>query len=112
MKIEQLRVKNFKGLRSVTMRDIPNFCVIVGANGTGKSTIFHVFEFLQEALKSNVHTALVKEGGSKGFAEVRSRRISCIPRCWRNWPRNFGNLPDGAVRWLWTEGLFNGADPR
>lgn len=55
------------------MLDIPKFCVIVGANGTGKSTLFTVFEFLREALSSNVHTALVKVGGSRGFGEVRSR---------------------------------------
>jgi predicted ATPase len=45
----------------------------VGANGAGKSTLFSVFEFLREALDSNVHTALVKLGGSRGFKEVRSR---------------------------------------
>ena len=55
------------------MKDIPKFCVLVGANGTGKSTLFSVFEFLREALDSNVHTALVKVGGSRGFKEVRSR---------------------------------------
>ncbi len=55
------------------MLDIPRFCVVVGANGTGKSTLFTVFEFLREALSSNVHTALVKVGGSRGFGEVRSR---------------------------------------
>ena len=55
------------------MRDIPRFCVIVGANGTGKSTLFQVFGFLREAFNSDVQTALVKLGGSRGFEEVRSR---------------------------------------
>ena len=55
------------------MRDIPNFCVLVGANGTGKSTLFHVFSFLKEAMTSNIHTALVRHGGSRGFKEVRTR---------------------------------------
>ena len=73
MKIEQLRIKNFKALRDVTMRDIPNFCVIVGANGAGKSTLFNVFGFLREALNSNVQHAITKLGGSKGFSEVKSR---------------------------------------
>ncbi len=35
--------------------------------------LFSVFEFLREALASNVHTALAKLGGSRGFHEVRSR---------------------------------------
>ena len=57
------------------MRDIPRFCVIVGANGSGKSTLFSIFEFLREALSSNVHTALIKLGGSRGFSEVRTRGV-------------------------------------
>lgn len=73
MKIEAIKLKNFKAFQNVEMRDIPNFCVIVGANGTGKSTLFAVFGFLKEALSGNVHSALVKLGGSRGFQEVRSR---------------------------------------
>ena len=55
------------------MRDIPNMCVLVGANGTGKSTLFSVFGFLKDALTENVHVALTRLGGSRGFREVRSR---------------------------------------
>jgi predicted ATPase len=73
MKIELLRVKNFKAFREFEMRDIPNFCVIVGANGTGKSTIFNIFGFLKDALTHNVSSALIKQGGNKGFQDVRSR---------------------------------------
>lgn len=75
MKIEYLRIKNFKALKDVEIRNIPNFCVIVGANGSGKSTLFSVFGFLKDALSTNVHDALAlnKMGGPKGFDEVRSR---------------------------------------
>lgn len=55
------------------MRDIPKFVVIIGANGTGKSTLFQVFAFLRDAMTANVTTALTKLGGSRGIAEVRSR---------------------------------------
>jgi predicted ATPase len=48
-------------------------CVFVGANGTGKSTLFSVFGFLKDALTENVHVALTKLGGSRGFQEVKSR---------------------------------------
>ena len=44
-----------------------------GANGTGKSSLFSVFEFLKDSLTANVNTALMRLGGSRGFAEVRSR---------------------------------------
>jgi len=55
------------------MRDIPGFCVLIGANGTGKSTLFSVFSFLRDAMKNNVTSALGRLGGSRGIQEVRSR---------------------------------------
>ncbi len=73
MKIESLRLKNFKSFRDAEFVDLPDFCIIVGANGTGKSTIFQVFGFLRDAMTSNVNVALAKLGGSRGFREVRSR---------------------------------------
>lgn len=73
MKIEAIRLKNFRALRNVHLKNLPNFCVIVGANGTGKSTLFSVFEFLRDAMSSDVNAALTKLGGSRGFQEVRSR---------------------------------------
>ena len=73
MKITQIKLKNFRAFQNVEMKDIPNFAVLVGANGTGKSTLFSVFGFLREAMISNVTTALAKLGGSRGFQEVRSR---------------------------------------
>ena len=73
MQIESIRLRNFKCFNNIEMRNIPRFCVLVGANGTGKSTMFHLFGFLREALSSNIHMALIKMGGSRGFREVRSR---------------------------------------
>ncbi|MEO0407711.1 MAG: AAA family ATPase [Cyanobacteria bacterium P01_A01_bin.135] len=70
MKIETLRIKNFKVLRDVEMTNIPRFCVIIGANGSGKSTLFDVFEFLKGCLMFNVRRALQVRGG---FEEVLSR---------------------------------------
>jgi predicted ATP-binding protein involved in virulence len=73
MKIESIRLKNFKSFQDTELSNLPNFCVIVGANGTGKSTIFQIFGFLRDAMTTNVHTALAKLGGSRGIKEVRSR---------------------------------------
>ncbi|WP_285906055.1 AAA family ATPase [Pseudodesulfovibrio pelocollis] len=73
MKIESIRLKNFKSFKEAELSDLPSFCVIVGANGTGKSTIFQVFGFLRDAMSSNVNVALAKLGGSRGFKEVQSR---------------------------------------
>ena len=71
--IESIRLKNFKSFKDVEMNNIPPMAVIVGANGTGKSTLFSIFGFLKEALTNDVNDALYSFGGSKGFQEVRSR---------------------------------------
>ena len=71
--IESIRLKNFKSFKDVEMNNIPPMAVIVGANGTGKSTLFSIFGFLKEALTNDVNDALYLFGGSKGFQEVRSR---------------------------------------
>jgi predicted ATPase len=76
MRIEAIRLKNFRAFQEVTLRDIPRFCVMVGANGTGKSTLFSVFAFLRDAMTTNLTAALGRLGGSRGLNEVRSRGSS------------------------------------
>lgn len=73
MKIESIRLKNFKMFRDVVIRDLPSLAVFVGANGSGKTTLFDVFSFLRDALTHNVQVALGKRGG---FDEVRTRDSS------------------------------------
>ena len=46
MKIEQLKIINYKVFKDIEIRDLPNMCVFLGANGSGKSTLFDVFGFL------------------------------------------------------------------
>ncbi len=36
MKIESIRLKNFKAFKDAELKGLSNFCVIVGANGSGK----------------------------------------------------------------------------
>ena len=70
MHIESIKLKNFKSFKNVQMQNIPHYCVVVGANGTGKSTLFDVFGFLKDCLTHNVRVALQGRGG---FSEVISR---------------------------------------
>jgi predicted ATPase len=70
VKIESIRLKNYKVFRDVHLKDIPSFLVVVGANGSGKSTLFDVFGFLHDCLKGNVRQALDSRGR---FREVLSR---------------------------------------
>jgi len=70
MRIEQIRLKNFKMFQDVTVKGVQPFTVLVGANGSGKTTFFDVFGFLRDCLKDNVRAALTKRGG---FKEVVTR---------------------------------------
>ena len=70
MKIETIRLKNFKSFKELELTDLPSLAVFIGANGTGKSTLFDVFGFLSDALTNNVRSALQNRGG---FKEVLSR---------------------------------------
>lgn len=70
MKIEALRVKNFKTFKDIKLTNLPAISVFIGANGTGKTTLFDVFGFLRDSLQDNVKVALQKRGG---FKEVVTR---------------------------------------
>ncbi len=70
MKIESIKIKNYKVFHDAQISDLPNMCVFLGANGAGKTTFFDVFGFLSDALKNNVTAAINKRGGYK---EVISR---------------------------------------
>lgn len=70
MKIEALRVKNFKTFKDIKLSNLPAISVFIGANGTGKTTLFDVFGFLRDSLQDNVKVALQKRGG---FKEVVTR---------------------------------------
>ncbi len=70
MKIESIKLKNFKAFREIEMAYIPDLCVVVGANGTGKSTLFDVFGFLRDCLIGNVSRAVQSRGG---YREMVSR---------------------------------------
>nr|WP_272104809.1 AAA family ATPase [Microcystis sp. CS-574] len=56
--------------KNIHIRDIPPFCVIIGANATGKSTLFDIFGFLRDALKNNIRQALQIRGG---YREIITR---------------------------------------
>ncbi|MBG0776250.1 MAG: AAA family ATPase [Desulfovibrionaceae bacterium] len=76
MPIEKLVIKNYKAFRDAVLTNIPRFSVVVGANGTGKTTLFDVFGFLKDCLTYNVTRALQRRGG---FKEVCSRGVADGP---------------------------------
>lgn len=70
MQIEEIEIRNYRVFRHVRIRSVPRLCVLVGANGTGKSTLFDVFSFLKDALSMNVGKAIARRGG---YRELASR---------------------------------------
>ena len=70
MQIEQIEIKNYRSFRHAVFEDLPSMVVVVGANGTGKSTLFDVFTFLKDALTQNAAAAVARRGG---FRELVSR---------------------------------------
>lgn len=65
MKIESIRVQNYRAFQNARLENLPSFCIFVGANGTGKTTFFDIFGFLRDCLKDNVKSAVQKRGGYK-----------------------------------------------
>lgn len=70
MKIESMRIHNYRVFQDVIVEEIPNMAIFLGMNGVGKTTFFDIFGFLHDALQSNIRAALAKRGG---FQEVISR---------------------------------------
>ena len=68
--IESLRVKNYRALRDVELKEIKPLSVFLGANSSGKSTIFDVFAFLSECFTVGLYQAWDKRGR---FKELRTR---------------------------------------
>ncbi len=68
--IESLRVRNYRALRDIELKQLKPLTVFLGANGSGKSTIFDVFAFLSECFTFGLHQAWNKRGGLK---ELRTR---------------------------------------
>ena len=68
--IELLRVKNYRALRNIELKQLKPLSVFLGANGSGKSTLFDVFAFLFECFTIGLPQACSKRGGLK---ELRTR---------------------------------------
>jgi predicted ATPase len=78
--IEGFRVQNYRALRDVTLGKLSSqqhgapltpLTVVIGKNGTGKSTLFDAFGFIADCLSHDVETACdMKQRG--GYERLRS----------------------------------------
>jgi len=69
-RIEELRVKNYRALKDLHLKNLTPLTVFLGPNGSGKSTIFDVFAFLSECFSIGLRKAWDKRGR---FKELRTR---------------------------------------
>ncbi len=68
--IEALRVRNYRALQDIELKQLKSLTVFLGPNGSGKSTLFDVFAFLAECFTDGLRRALEKR---EGFNELRTR---------------------------------------
>ncbi|GAB2772064.1 putative ATPase [Hymenobacter luteus] len=69
-RLTYLRIKNYRALRDVELRDLTPLTVFIGPNGSGKSTILDALAFLAEAVSGNLQQAWEKRNR---FAGMRTR---------------------------------------
>ncbi|HRJ53154.1 MAG TPA: AAA family ATPase [Candidatus Thiothrix moscowensis] len=79
--IQGIRIKNFKGLKDVTLGKLWNaqdadpltpMTVVIGKNGTGKSSLFDAFGFLADCLRMGVEEACDMRGRG-GYEKIHSQ---------------------------------------
>jgi predicted ATPase len=69
-RIENLKVKNFRALRDIELKDLTPLTALLGPNGSGKSTVFDVFAFLAESFEFGLRRAWDRRGRAK---ELKTR---------------------------------------
>lgn len=78
--LEGIQIKNFRALKDVTLgrilsnnkqTELPRLIAIIGANGTGKSTILDALSFLGDCLNEGVEAACDKKHRA-GFDKLRT----------------------------------------
>lgn len=75
MKLEAVKIENYKALREASADDLTSLAAFVGTNGAGKSSLFDALVFLHDCLSRGVAEAASMRGG---FREIVSRG-SCGP---------------------------------
>jgi predicted ATPase len=70
LRIEYLKVQNYRALHDLELKDITPLTTFLGPNGSGKSTLFDVFAFLEECFTKSLRKAWDRRGR---FKELRTR---------------------------------------
>jgi len=78
--LEGIQIKNFRGLKDVTLgrvlgqnqEELTRLIAVIGANGTGKSSLLDALSFLGDCLREGVEAACDKPQ-RQGFEKLRSK---------------------------------------
>lgn len=72
LKLEEIYVDNYKSFHKATVK-LDGFNIIVGANNAGKTNFIDLLEFIQDAIRYGLVTAVKKRGGFEKIKNFRSR---------------------------------------
>ncbi len=72
MSLQSLYIRNFKSIVNTKIDDIPNFAVFAGTNGSGKSNLFEVLEFIRDVIRSGAQHATKKHNG---YENIHSHKL-------------------------------------
>lgn len=84
--LEGIQIKNFRALKEVTLGKtiydssnaaLPRLLAVIGANGTGKSSLLDALSFLGDCLKEGVESACDKQHRG-GFERLRTQGVADV----------------------------------
>jgi len=99
MKIEEIRIQNYKSLKDVTFRP-GGLCVLVGPNASGKSNFVDALDFLAKTYRHGLARAVQMKGGFESIVFRRKRR-SKAPVCF-NVTANVSDEDSRHIDWMWN----------
>ncbi len=71
LSIQYLKISNFKSIDSLELKNINDFSVFAGANGSGKSNFFDALDFVSRFIRFGLTDALRGHGGFNNIHSVK-----------------------------------------
>lgn len=81
---KSIHVRNFAGIKEVTLRPTGNLVVVAGSNGAGKSSLINAVAELFNSKGVKLYPKPIREGESEAFAEYVDEELGLrISRTWK-----------------------------
>jgi predicted ATPase len=72
--VDHITVKGFKSLQSIEKLRLEAINVLIGANGTGKSNLIGLFEFLRAVREGRLRETIIAEGGANRVLHMGAKQ--------------------------------------